>query len=650
MATTTSIIVLLKFFAGRQNNAAIDFGEFTEYLKRYSEHHLEEQPSLVNYMTDTANVLLKELEKLSANHQVLILSPTAEKKIIIVIAFFIEKFSQRYKEILAQPMTPFPQESDIPKKIPSEIITRRTGAELLNELLTKETLSDKYLYGLTMPHDMPSILLPSLVSVHTLAECAVQKLRTMLAKEEHHDYFMKKLTVSNPGKEMTAKNIFNRFVQNADSLTMFKEPEDSFYFLTQLLFFIRQDYEKVKDYTAEDIGILHAVYILEIIANYYKTRAQENSKKETAFKNLEQHLSKPPYYFTLGTIAKFTSSSGVPLLGQYSEEELKNFLHTKTTESLANDLPEILVFKTELDKQPYFIYKNKVMPLIMRLCTDARAAIRETIRKNWFKVLKNFDDLPEMKEQKAFEKRLEKEVSVQSPVLYALLTSSFLPLINYEMNMQQDESGLEGGRISLFENGRLVPYSEILLMNRQELLTDTKILLPVWYTIPVVSWIMKLIMRPPKSKKQKTEKTSAQIYREQEEEKSKHDKMEMALSKKSMVSRKVALRESARKLEEELVPSSSTLDRELHSYERTWNKLIGKTTHNNLTEDVNSLIRDYLRKVLRHIKSEGFNKERIENLADTLVKTPALQKIGETDAMLMYIQLYIVKLVKNLPA
>ena len=169
MATTTSIIVLLKFFAGRHNHAAIDFGEFTEYLKRYSEHHLEEQPSLVNYMTDTANVLLKELEKLSANHQVLILSPTAEKKIIIVIAFFIEKFSQRYKEILAQPMTPFPQESDIPKKIPSEIITRRTGAELLNELLTKETLSDKYLYGLTMPHDMPSILLPSLVSVHTLA-------------------------------------------------------------------------------------------------------------------------------------------------------------------------------------------------------------------------------------------------------------------------------------------------------------------------------------------------------------------------------------------------------------------------------------------------------------------------------------------------
>lgn len=80
-----------------------------------------------------------------------------------------------------------------------------------------------------------------------------------------------------------------------------------------------------------------------------------------------------------------------------------------------------------------------------------------------------------------------------------------------------------------------------------------------------------------------------------------------------------------------------------------WNKLIGKVTHNNLTEDVNSLIKDYLRKVLRNMKSEGFNKERIENLAESLVKTPPMQKIGEPDALTMYIQLYIIKLVKNIP-
>lgn len=650
MATTTSIIILLKFFAGRQNSATIDFNEFAEYLKRYSEHHLEEQPSLVTYLSDTATVLLKELEKLVEARQILLQDSNPDKKTIIVIPFFIEKFAKRYKEILMTPQTPFPQEGDIPKKIPNEIVTRHSAAELINQLLKSETLTDKFLYSITLPHDSPTILLPSLVSIQTLIECSVLKIRMMLSKDEHHDYFMKKLTVANPGKEMTAKNIFNRFVQTADAaVQMFRAPEDSFYFLTQLLFFIKQDYEKVKDYTQEDLAVLQSVYILEIVANFYKTRAQENGKKEAAFKNLEQQLARPPYYFTFETITKFTSNSGVPLLGSYSEDELKNYLHEKSTESPANDLPELLVFKTEADNQPYFILKNKVMPLILRLCSDARITIRDTIKKNWFAVLKNFDDLPEMKEQKDFERRLEKEVSIQTPILYALLTSSFLPLINYEVNVSTDDSGLSGGRITLFENGRLIPYSEILLMNRAELFTDARIILPFWYTIPVVSWIIKMIMRPPKAKTKKSQKTQAQIYHEKEAQNRRADEQEAALAQNPVVSKKVALREAARNLEDALVPSSSTLDRELHSYEHQWNKLIGKVTHNNLTEDVNSLIRDYLRKVLRHMSAEGFNKERIENLAETLVKTPALQKIGENDAMLMYVQLYMIKLVKNIP-
>ena len=130
MATTTSIIILLKFFAGRQNSATIDFNEFAEYLKRYSEHHLEEQPSLVTYLSDTATVLLKELEKLVEARQILLQDSNPDKKTIIVIPFFIEKFAKRYKEILMTPQTPFPQEGDIPKKIPNEIVTRHSAAEL----------------------------------------------------------------------------------------------------------------------------------------------------------------------------------------------------------------------------------------------------------------------------------------------------------------------------------------------------------------------------------------------------------------------------------------------------------------------------------------------------------------------------------------
>lgn len=649
MATTTSIIVLLKFFASRQKSGTIEFNEFCDYLKRYSEHHLEQQPSLVTYLSDTANILLKELDKLSKEKQIVLLTQTPEKKFIIVIPYFIDIYASRYKDIRSTPQTPFPLETDIPKRIPNEILTRKSASELINKLLTSEVLSEKALYSLVFPHDAPAILLPSTVSVFTLIECAILKIRTMLSKEEHHDYFLKKLTVSNPGKEMTAKNIFNRFVQTPEAgAQMIKEPEDSFYFLTQLLFFIKQDYEKVKDFTQEDLSILQSVYILEIACNFFKCRAQENNKKKTALNTLEQLLSKPPYYFTFDSITKFSSSSGVPLLTLYNEDDLRNYLHKKTTECEATELPEMLVFKTDDDKR-YFIRKNKVFPLIMRLCTDARITIRETIKKSWFTVLKDFDSLPEMKEQSAFEHRLEKEVEAQSPILYALLNSSFLHLINYEINSTSDSSDLEGGRISLFENGILIPYSEILLMNRQELFTDTRILLPFWYTVPIISWIIKLVMRPPKSKKGKKQKTETELYHEKELLQSKKDKEESALSQNVSVPRKVALREAARSLEKEIVPSSSTLDRELKSYEHQWNKLIGKVTHNNLTEDVNSLIRDYLRKVLRTLSAEGLTYERIQSLAESLVNTPGMQKIGEKDALFMYIELFMIKLVKNIP-
>ena len=97
------------------------------------------------------------------------------------------------------------------------------------------------------------------------------------------------------------------------------------------------------------------------------------------------------------------------------------------------------------------------------------------------------------------------------------------------------------------------------------------------------------------------------------------------------------------------MPASSTIDRELESYIHEWNQLIDKTAHANLVEDVNSLIRDYMRKVLRTLKSDGFTLERIQNLADTLVKSHGMQKIHNHDALFMYIQLYMIKLVKSIP-
>ena len=77
--------------------------------------------------------------------------------------------------------------------------------------------------------------------------------------------------------------------------------------------------------------------------------------------------------------------------------------------------------------------------------------------------------------------------------------------------------------------------------------------------------------------------------------------------------------------------------------------MIGKTAHDNLTEDVNSLIRDYTRRVCNTLTAQSFTKERIENLADALVRTPNMQKIQDQKALTEYVQLYMIRLVSNSP-
>ena len=644
MATTTSIIVLLKFFASRQKSAVVDYTDFCDYLKRYSEHHLEEQPSLSCYLEDPVPALQLEIEKLVDSQLIMIVNTTADKQGIIVIPYYIERFAERYKDIAVNPSLPFPSEADLPKGTPKGIVQRYNSTELISKLLNKQELNDKVLYGLSLPHDAPSILLPSNVSVVTLIEDAIGKIQNMLKKDDHHDYFLKKLTVSNPGREMVTKNFFNAFVDRPDhSIETLSQTTENFYLWNQLCFFIKQDYEKIKDFTQEDLSCLQAIYITEVAANYFKNRAQENAKKEGAIKMLESLLLQPPYYFTFEEITKFTDTKGIPLLGQYSEDELKEYLHKKTQEAPVQELPDLLVFKT-YDEQRYFIFKSKVLQLILRLCTDARVSVQEAIKSHWMEVLKAFDFLPEMRDQNAFEERLEKEVRIQSPILSALLHSSFLPLLSYDAAGGDDTS-----KISLFVNGQLLPYSDILLMSRQELLTDAKILLPFWYSMPIISWIMRMILRPPKAKRAKKRKTKAELYREEEASKSKDDEAAALLANNSNVSKKVALREAARVAEQSFVPATSTMNRELDSYESQWNQLLGKEAHKNLTEDVNSLIRDYIRKTLRTIKMDGFTKERIHSLAESLVNSPGLQKIKDKDALLMYVQLYMVKLVKNIP-
>ena len=176
------------------------------------------------------------------------------------------------------------------------------------------------------------------------------------------------------------------------------------------------------------------------------------------------------------------------------------------------------------------------------------------------------------------------------------------------------------------------------MLKRTNILSEAKAKLQFIFSLPILSWIIGLFKN---KKKDKTKETTAVVV------KNPFDEEEASSEHKQGMTRQQSLAEQAIKVSKEMIPEGSSIDRELNYLNKQWNKLITKEASMNLTEDVNSLIRDYTRKVCRTISASSFTKTRIESLAETLVKTPNLQKIGEEKALKEYIALYMLRLVSN---
>jgi len=186
----------------------------------------------------------------------------------------------------------------------------------------------------------------------------------------------------------------------------------------------------------------------------------------------------------------------------------------------------------------------------------------------------------------------------------------------------------------------------LLMLDRQEILTDSRILLPFWFTIPLISAIIHFFRRP---KKKKARSPGKKIVHQNEtlEELEAEDKKSESPND-AMMQRKLALKRAVEDIEKRLISEGSTLEKELSAQLDQWNRNLDQGIKKNLTEDVNSLIRDYIRKIVKSIKASTFDRARVENLTATLVDSPGLSKIKNREALSAYVQLYIIHLIKNI--
>ena len=105
-----------------------------------------------------------------------------------------------------------------------------------------------------------------------------------------------------------------------------------------------------------------------------------------------------------------------------------------------------------------------------------------------------------------------------------------------------------------------------------------------------------------------------------------------------------AYRRALEDLKLELVGANIPIDQKLNNLMEKWNPLFDKMAKKNLVDDVNSIIRDYLRRINKSFTVHPPDLKRIQMLADNLSQNRSFDEIKHKEYFKWYIEIYMIKL------
>ncbi|MEI6874293.1 MAG: hypothetical protein WCL50_04085 [Spirochaetota bacterium] len=635
MARDIDIYQIVRTFATRNNLSEIDYRTFVQALQRQARQADQDNPIFRDLALNPDAIVIPRLVKV-ANEKKLALEMVGNEIAKIVLPeHYAAVFLQEYRRMDESPEVPFPDEDSLKVIVPPDwiqAISLETDLGSVSEALDEKAVP---LYRVLFSDGLRPLVIPTSFVPSKLIEYAVLKVRHYLRRGGNKEFIYNKLLYAFASKEQVLKETFSLILTRPYEAIeeLRKSSSDfTFSFWAYLSSHLKKDLDKKSDKTSEDIAIYQASVICEFFANHYKGRAQRILDLETAFKSLAAALRKPPLHFSLDEILLFKDSKGAPLLGKYSREELESWLKDETTDANSGLLPELLIIATGKGRRSY-IAKDKLPMLSLRLVGEARGEVRARLINEWKRALEEFRTLPAMEDDLAYRRELSGIIEERIPLLDALLKDRLLPLV-YEELVTKNEAPAELERF--FYRGDFVPLEDLLELPRKTMLGDARMLLPFWYSIPILAALARLFRRKPRKASPKVAKVEA-------------IKVEKEASPpvSAAEDRKIEFARAAAQVAKTLVPSGLTIEDYLLELEARWNTILGREAKANLTEDVNSLVRDYLRGVLRTMRASTFTGERVKALAANLADTPSLLKIKNHSALELYIQVYMLRVLSR---
>jgi hypothetical protein len=640
MGRGVDVYQLIRSFSERNKLSKVDYKTFAQAIQRQARLSDQSEPVYRDLSLNPDIVLVPRLFLLSKEKKLVLQTVGNEISFIVMPEYFEEAFLEEYHRMDESLELPFPDEDTLQVPVPEDWIQAVSIETDLGTVSEEKGKRSVPLFRIVFPDGVRPLVIPSAYVPEKLLEYAVQKLRQYLRKGANKEYMYNKLVNAFPGKEGQLKDAMGLVLTrpfDAVKGIVRSDSDFTYPFWAYFVSAIKKDLDKKKDKTPEDWSYFQSAMLCEFYANHYKTKAQRVQDLEAAIKALDAGIRKPPYHFSMDDILAFRDAKGMPMLGKFSHDELEAKVREKCTKADDGALPELIVVSTSGRRA--FVAKDRALLLAVKQISEARPSMRTRFIEQWKRLLEDFRSCAAMETNEAFLAELSAQVESRFPILDALIRDRLLPIVRDEAAARGE---LPPDVARLFYKDDLIPLDELFDLSRKSLLVDAKMLMPFWYSVPILSSLARLVHRLTTSRAEKAaaRAQAARLALEETETKDKATKSPRGLTSKE---RRAEFEAAATRIAKELLPKDYGLDEYLNELEGRWNSLLSPEAKKNLTYDVESLARDYLRGVLRSMGTSTFTTERLKNLGSSLADTPTLLKIKNHQALELYIQLYMVK-------
>jgi len=660
-----ALLYLLRIYTINHRTARVEKTEFIGFVKNYAGRYTLKFPQMEAFVQHTEGMVDTYLRVLTEHGLCSLEKEGQEVRWIFFPQYFIEALHKAYKRIEAKPTIPFPSEDDLKITIPEHLITevniKTDFVSALGELKTE----NPQILRFSFPELVNPILVSSDLVEQKLMELAVYKLRVYLESKNNASFVMHRLHPALRGNERGLRDMISVVMTKPGrAIGSLLDPSDfSFRFWAHFANFVLQEHKEISEKTAEEHGYCQAAYLIGFYNVHYRGKQQRENEKSNMVKKFETQFHKYPYAYTLKDLYSVRDEKGLPLIRKNTRDVFLEFLEARTKSEGYESLPELVHLKTVHGKD-YYIHKDLLIPLFVKMLHEQSREIKDYYLEEWEKLLKENRRILAMTDEQEFIRDLDITLKNRSPFLYSLLNYNLLYLakeqgkISYDMARTMDQVLDE-------KRKQLHPLPKILALSRKELFDDAKLRVPIWKRLTVFRGLFyfflnlfRCIKKTWNRSRERAGQREASLPHSEagadsaaaEAPAATHPSPRPAEAVGSTTLRPISskqlvvYRKAVHDLKLEFVGSEKTIPQSLKELMEKWNPLYDPKARTNLVEDVNAMVRDYLRNIRRTFRVSAPDAGRIRSLADKLAANKSFARIKRKDDFIRYIEVYMIKL------